>query len=294
MNDTAEDTVAPTEAEVATAEANEDAINAALDAADVIKNHVIAAMAVGLVPIPGVDMAGTVAIQVRMVNQICEIYGVTLKDNAAKAIVLSLAGGVLPATLANGFVSGLKIIPGLGSLTGAEDFGRDNRLDGRRDQGVGDLDQGPGSVERAADDLIERPGKSGGGCERFLERQALEEKDSEVVDVTLAALLADFFGEEFGVGDALADAIAAKLDGFADGEDAGGLDVLVGECGVVQRSEGLGDGEGDLEGLVEGEGALAENIGEAGVGRFHQGVGEGDAVVRGGAKAPESDEVGLG
>jgi uncharacterized protein (DUF697 family) len=98
---------------------SDDAINAALDAADVIKTHVIAAMTVGLVPLPGVDMAGTVAIQVRMVNQICQIYGVTLRDNAAKATVLSLAGGLLPATLANGFVSGLKIIPGLGSLAGA-------------------------------------------------------------------------------------------------------------------------------------------------------------------------------
>jgi uncharacterized protein (DUF697 family) len=116
MNETV---ATPSDMDVPPAETDEDAINAALDAADVIKNHVIAAMAVGLVPIPGIDMAGTVAIQVRMVNQICEIYGVTLKENAAKATVLSLAGGLLPATLANGFVSGLKFIPGLGSLTGA-------------------------------------------------------------------------------------------------------------------------------------------------------------------------------
>ena len=105
--------------EALAAAASEDAVNAALDASDVIKNHVIAAMAVGLLPIPGVDMAGTVAIQVRMVHQICEIYDVTLRENAAKAAVLSLAGGLLPATLATGFVSGLKFIPGLGSLTGA-------------------------------------------------------------------------------------------------------------------------------------------------------------------------------
>jgi len=116
--DTAE-TIAPAEIAAPSTEATDDAINAALDASDVIKNHVIAAMAVGLVPIPGVDMAGMVAIQIRMVNQICEIYGVKLRDNAAKAAVLSLAGGLLPATLAAGFVSGLKIIPGLGSLTGA-------------------------------------------------------------------------------------------------------------------------------------------------------------------------------
>lgn len=107
------------ETTVSSAEDNQDALNAALDATDVIKNHVIAAMAVGLVPIPGVDMAAMVAIQIRMVHQICEIYSVTLRENAAKAAVLSLAGGLLPATLASGFVSGLKLIPGLGSLAGA-------------------------------------------------------------------------------------------------------------------------------------------------------------------------------
>ncbi len=112
MTDTAETNTSP-------AEPTDDALNAALDADVVIKNHVIAAMAAGLVPIPGVDMAGMLAVQVRMVHQICGIYGVTLRDNAARATILSLVGGVLPVTLAAGFVSGLKVIPGLGSLTGA-------------------------------------------------------------------------------------------------------------------------------------------------------------------------------
>ena len=97
----------------------EETLNKALDAGDVIKNHVIASMAVGLVPIPGVDLAGTLAIQVRMVHQICGIYDVTLRENAAKTVVLSLLGSMMPVALAGGLVSGLKIIPGLGSLTGA-------------------------------------------------------------------------------------------------------------------------------------------------------------------------------
>ena len=96
-----------------------EAVNKALDANDSIKSHVIASMAVGLVPIPGVDLAGTLAVQVRMVNQICEIYGVTLRDNAATTVVLALVGSLMPVVLAGGLVSGLKIIPGLGSLSGA-------------------------------------------------------------------------------------------------------------------------------------------------------------------------------
>lgn len=110
--DTAETTVPATDP-------MDDAQNLALDAHDEIKNHVIAAMAIGLLPIPGVDMAGMLGIQVRMVDKICKIYGETLRENAARAAILSLAGGVLPATLATGFVSGLKFIPGFGSLPGA-------------------------------------------------------------------------------------------------------------------------------------------------------------------------------
>ena len=98
---------------------NQDAIDKALDANDVIKNHVIASMAVGLVPIPGVDLAGTLAVQVRMAHQICGIYGVTLRENAVKTAVLSLLGSMMPVALAGGLISGLKAIPGLGTLSGA-------------------------------------------------------------------------------------------------------------------------------------------------------------------------------
>ncbi|MEI7711673.1 MAG: DUF697 domain-containing protein [Rhodospirillales bacterium] len=97
----------------------QDAIDKALDANDVIKNHVIASMAVGLVPIPGVDLAGTLAVQVRMAHQICGIYGVTLRQNAVKTAVLSLLGSMMPVALAGGLISGLKAIPGLGTLSGA-------------------------------------------------------------------------------------------------------------------------------------------------------------------------------
>ena len=114
------DNAAATAAEpVAGAVDNDEKLNMALDAQDVIKTHIIAAMAVGLVPVPGVDLAGTVAVQVRMVSKICEIYGVTIRENAASTIVLSLIGGVVPVVLAGTFVSGLKVIPGLGSLAGA-------------------------------------------------------------------------------------------------------------------------------------------------------------------------------
>jgi len=114
----AQDTI-DTQTNAAAPQTEEDHANAALDAHDVIKTHVIAAMAVGLMPVPGVDMAGTIALQVRMVSKICEIYGVTIREKAAKTAVLSLVGGVLPVALAGTLVSSLKIIPGFGTLAGA-------------------------------------------------------------------------------------------------------------------------------------------------------------------------------
>ena len=116
--DPAQDTVHAT-ANTAAPQTEEDHANAALDAHDVIKTHVIAAMAVGLMPVPGVDMAGTIAVQVRMVSKICEIYGVTIRENVSKTAVLSLVGGVLPVALAGTLVSSLKFIPGFGTLAGA-------------------------------------------------------------------------------------------------------------------------------------------------------------------------------
>jgi len=115
----AEEAATAPETTIPLTEEEQDRLNAALDSNDVIKNHVIAAMAVGLVPLPAVDLAGTLAVQVRMVNQLCEIYDVKLRENAIKATILSLAGGIVPVTLAGGLVSGLKIIPGLGTLAGA-------------------------------------------------------------------------------------------------------------------------------------------------------------------------------
>lgn len=85
----------------------------------IIKNHVISAMGIGLIPIPGVDIAGVVAVQLRMVQKLSEVYGVAFKENVAKAAVLSLAGGITPVALAGGLVSALKIVPGLGSIAGA-------------------------------------------------------------------------------------------------------------------------------------------------------------------------------
>lgn len=89
-----------------------------LEADAVIKNHVVIAMAAGLAPIPVFDIAVQVGNQVKMVHSLSEIYGVSFKEAATRATVLSLVGGSLPTVAVAALSSGAKLIPGFGSLAG--------------------------------------------------------------------------------------------------------------------------------------------------------------------------------
>jgi uncharacterized protein (DUF697 family) len=113
------ETEQPASAPEASPELPPGTISAAADSTIIIKDGVIAAMAVGLVPLPGVDMAGILAVQLRMVHQLGEVYGVSLRDNAIKAAVMTLVGGAMPVALAGGLVSAVKLVPGFGSVAGA-------------------------------------------------------------------------------------------------------------------------------------------------------------------------------
>ena len=85
----------------------------------IIRHHVYAAMAVGLAPIPLVDMMGLSVIQLDLIRAVAKKYNVSFKKNAAKNVITSLVGGLLPVELAPVFASFIKCIPVVGTLTGA-------------------------------------------------------------------------------------------------------------------------------------------------------------------------------
>lgn len=85
----------------------------------IIKNHVIAAMGLGLVPLPVVDMVSIVAVQMNMVRKLGAAHDVPFKENAVRGSILALVGGVLPVSLGLTAASFIKLVPGLGSVTGA-------------------------------------------------------------------------------------------------------------------------------------------------------------------------------
>lgn len=92
----------------------EEGIAIGLTASNVIKDHVIASVAVGAVPVPLIDVAGIAAIQLRMIRKLSQLYGKPFSDSLSRSVIASLAGsfgGVAAGAIAGSVV---KIVPGIG------------------------------------------------------------------------------------------------------------------------------------------------------------------------------------
>ena len=77
----------------------------------------------GVIPIPFVDFAAIAGVQLKMVNDLSQLYNVTFHEMRAKALIGALIGSVLPFQAAVG-VTGLlmmaiKSAPGIGAIAGA-------------------------------------------------------------------------------------------------------------------------------------------------------------------------------
>ncbi|AUC61524.1 conserved hypothetical protein, membrane [Cyanobacterium sp. HL-69] len=85
-----------------------------LEAEKIIRTHVLWAMGGGLIPLPLVDFAAVTAIQLEMLQQLANLYGVSYSQNMGKTFVSALSGTTL-ASLGSSFI---KAIPGIGSIIG--------------------------------------------------------------------------------------------------------------------------------------------------------------------------------
>ena len=90
------------------------------DVADqIIKRHAIYGALGGLLPLPVFDVAVIIGVQIKMIGDLCEIYGQAFSKQIVKAYVVSLIGGVLPVSgVSVAIGSAVKGIPGIGSLVG--------------------------------------------------------------------------------------------------------------------------------------------------------------------------------
>lgn len=83
-----------------------------------IKNYVIAATGLGLVPIPMVDLGALMALQIKLVHGLAKHYEVPFKENIVKSLITSLVSGGGAIIGVMGLSSLAKLVPVLGTLGG--------------------------------------------------------------------------------------------------------------------------------------------------------------------------------
>jgi len=86
------------------------------NASKLVDRFAVWAGVAGLIPVPFVDIATVIGLQIQMVRRISQIYDVPFSENRGKAIIASLGGSMIPATSGMGAASMLKGIPILGML----------------------------------------------------------------------------------------------------------------------------------------------------------------------------------
>jgi uncharacterized protein (DUF697 family) len=83
-----------------------------------ITKHVTASVGAGFIPVPLVDFMAVTGVQMDMIYRLCKIYGVAFSKEAARTAIVTLIGASVPGLQARFFSSGLKLIPGVGTLIG--------------------------------------------------------------------------------------------------------------------------------------------------------------------------------
>lgn len=85
----------------------------------IIRKRVYAALAMGLAPLPLLDLAGLFAIQVELVHALAKKFEVPFRQDLAKAGLTALLGSFLPVSTFPVLASALKVIPVIGLTTSA-------------------------------------------------------------------------------------------------------------------------------------------------------------------------------
>lgn len=84
-----------------------------------IRNHVLSAMGVGLIPIPVIDLLGISGVQINLVRKLANIYEIPYTRDKIKNILTPLVGGAIPVMSGTTMISLFKAVPLIGQTTGA-------------------------------------------------------------------------------------------------------------------------------------------------------------------------------
>lgn len=89
------------------------------DADAIIKRHAAYAAASGVIPIPLADLAVASTLQLRMLGQLSELYGIPFSEQAVKGTVATLVASVLPLTgIGTATFSLMRAVPVVGPVLG--------------------------------------------------------------------------------------------------------------------------------------------------------------------------------
>jgi uncharacterized protein (DUF697 family) len=83
-----------------------------------IKKYMYWSMGAGLIPMPAIDVAAVLAIQLRMVAVLARQYGQEFSRDSGKAFIASLVGGTAPTAASVPVASLIKRIPVIGQTAG--------------------------------------------------------------------------------------------------------------------------------------------------------------------------------
>ena len=90
------------------------------EAARVISTAVKWSAAAAIVPVPYVDLLALGAVQVKMVRDLAQIYGLEAEGETLKGVISALLGTLAPAAISGGLLgSALKVIPVGGTIVGS-------------------------------------------------------------------------------------------------------------------------------------------------------------------------------
>lgn len=97
----------------------DDDIARQLTAENLTKDYVLASVAASIVPVAIFDIAAVVAIQLRMIQKLSQLYGKPFTDKMGRKVIYALAGGVLGYGAGYAVAaSATKLIPGIGWMVG--------------------------------------------------------------------------------------------------------------------------------------------------------------------------------
>ncbi|PWC90782.1 hypothetical protein TSH100_01755 [Azospirillum sp. TSH100] len=86
---------------------------------DIVAKHAKWAAGLGLIPVPGVDLAAITAAQYKMLHELADLFEVPFPKERMRAAISALLGGGVPFLLSTGALGSLaKSIPVIGSLAG--------------------------------------------------------------------------------------------------------------------------------------------------------------------------------